>query len=566
MSTRNILFSLVIVPISLIIYNSYFSIVTVQVETNHAVYHGVKSESGIGTIFYGIPYAHPPVGERRFRAPVPIDEEEELQKNGGKKKTVKATRKPDFCIQGPAYSRTQGGAGSEDCLHLNIYTPTSALASASPDGYPSKLPVLVYIHGGGFIYGNPLSWPFEHWIEQFPDVVIVSIYYRLSVFGFLSTPEGNGLDHNAGFLDQVEALKWVKKNVESFGGDPNQITIDGQSAGGASVLLHLLAYEGKQQLFHQAIAHSIYRPEFRRAAETKEHFDFVAAEAGCGGSDIDSEDRVECLRSKDVATIMRAAEATQYTDKTWRFLPVVDGHIFKDTPTQLAVHNKISHVPVLVGATTDESFTSTENLGEELRHWYPNLRDEDVEKVAKVYKGGPFRDELDRVSAAIGEPLLRCGRETLVSVETKAGQPSYSYRFDEPNPTTRREGDEGRVHHSAENWWMHQGSNTGNNGTFALTPFTTASQKSFAKELIAYWLSFVRSGDPNTYALPDSPKWPVWDNAKYLGRRMVLKQGETVELAEGVERYVSGSKVEIVKGAEVTRCKEMNKLASRLHF
>ncbi|CAG8632426.1 10994_t:CDS:2, partial [Acaulospora colombiana] len=534
-----------------------------QVETNHAVYHGVKSESGVGTVFYGIPYAHPPVGERRFRAPVPIDGEEELQKNGGKKKTVKALKKPDFCIQGPAYS---SGAGSEDCLHLNIYTPTSALASASTDGYPSKLPVLVYIHGGGFIYGNPLSWPFEHWVEQFPDVVIVSIYYRLAVFGFLSTPDGHGLDFNAGFLDQVEALKWVKKNIESFGGDPNQITIDGQSAGGASVLLHLLAYEGKQQLFHQAIAHSIYRPGFRRPAETKELFDFVAAEAGCGGSDSDSVDRVECLRSKDVATIMRAAEATQYTDKTWRFLPVVDGHIFKDTPTQLTVRDKISHVPVLVGATTDESFTSTEDLGEwlgnimlrtvlmvligeELRHWYPNLRDEDVEKIAKVYKGGPFRNELER-------------RETLLSVETKAGQPSYSYRFDEPNPTTRREGDEGKVHHSAENWWMHQGSNTG----FALTPFTTASQKSFAKELIAYWLSFVRSGDPNTYALPDSPKWPMWDNAKYLGRRMVLKQGETVELAEGVERYVSGSKVEIVNAAEVTRCKELSKLASRLHF
>jgi carboxylesterase type B len=105
-----------------------------------------------------------------------------------------------------------------------------------------------------------------------------------------------------------------------------------------------------------------------------------------------------------------------------------------------------------------------------------------------------------------------------------------------------------------------------NNGTYALTPFTTASQKSFAKELIAYWLSFVRSGDPNTYALPGSPKWPTWDNAKYLGRRMVLKQGGTVELDEGGVRYVSGSKVEIVDGAEVTRCKEVNKLASRFHF
>lgn len=102
----------------------------------------------------------------------------------------------------------QGGAGSEDCLHLNVYTPTGALESNET----SKLPVLVYIHGGGFVYGNPLSWPFEHWIEQFPDIVIVSVYYRLSIFGFLTSPGGHAaFDYNAGFLDQLEALKWVKK-------------------------------------------------------------------------------------------------------------------------------------------------------------------------------------------------------------------------------------------------------------------------------------------------------------------------------------------------------------------
>lgn len=102
------------------------------------------------------------------------------------------------------------GAGSEDCLHLNIYTPKSVLAS----GRAGKLPVLVYTHDGGFVYGNPLSWPFEHWVEQFPNTVIVSIYYRLSIFGFLSAPsklKNGGLDVNVGFQDQLLALKWVKQ-------------------------------------------------------------------------------------------------------------------------------------------------------------------------------------------------------------------------------------------------------------------------------------------------------------------------------------------------------------------
>ena len=105
----------------------------------------------------------------------------------------------------------EGGAGSEDCLHLNIYTPKSATT-----GQGEKLPVLVYIHGGGFVFGNPLSWPFEHWVEQFPNTIIVSIYYRLSIFGFLSAPSGagsTGFDTNVGFLDQLEALKWVKKVI-----------------------------------------------------------------------------------------------------------------------------------------------------------------------------------------------------------------------------------------------------------------------------------------------------------------------------------------------------------------
>ena len=113
----------------------------------------------------------------------------------------------------------------------------------------------------GYIYGNPRNWPFDHWINQSPNVVIVSVYYRLSSFGFLTTPAfvdtANG-DFNAGFLDQIQALKWVKENIRSFGGNPRKVTINGESAGGSSVELHLVANEG-ERLFSQAIAQSVYR-------------------------------------------------------------------------------------------------------------------------------------------------------------------------------------------------------------------------------------------------------------------------------------------------------------------
>ena len=125
------------------------------------------------------------------------------------------------------------------------------------------MPVLVYIHGGGYIYGNPANWPFNHWIHQSPNVVIASVYYRLDSIGFLTTPEmaTQGLgDLNSGFYDQVQALKWVQQHISAFGGDPSKVTINGQSAGGASVELHLVAHESKGKgLFSGAIAQSVYR-------------------------------------------------------------------------------------------------------------------------------------------------------------------------------------------------------------------------------------------------------------------------------------------------------------------
>lgn len=113
----------------------------------------------------------------------------------------------------------------------------------------------------GYIYGNPANWPFDHWINQSPNIVVVSVYYRLSSFGFLAAPAmrdpANG-DLNAGLLDQVQALKWVQGHIASFGGDPKKVTINGQSAGASSVELHLVA-RASEGLFSQAIAQSVLR-------------------------------------------------------------------------------------------------------------------------------------------------------------------------------------------------------------------------------------------------------------------------------------------------------------------
>ena len=130
----------------------------------------------------------------------------------------------------------------------------------------------------GFVYGNPRNWPFDHWINQSPNVVIVSVYYRLDSFGFLTHPDfvhDKSLgDLNAGFLDQKEALRWVQRHISAFGGDPRRVTINGESAGGASVELHLVA-RGEDGLFQSAIAQSVYRtpvptPGEQRVSDRKE--------------------------------------------------------------------------------------------------------------------------------------------------------------------------------------------------------------------------------------------------------------------------------------------------------
>lgn len=123
----------------------------------------------------------------------------------------------------------------------------------------------------GYRYGNPAAFPFDLWVQQSPNVVVVSVYYRLDSFGFLSVPElkdsANG-DLNAGFLDQTQALRWVQSYIHAFGGDPDHVTINGQSAGGSSVLLHLVAPQ-EEKLFSAAIAQSIYRTPVPTPEQTK---------------------------------------------------------------------------------------------------------------------------------------------------------------------------------------------------------------------------------------------------------------------------------------------------------
>ena len=172
--------------------------------------------------------------------------------------------------------------------------------------------MLFYIHGGGYVFGNPATLPYDHWVHQSQEVVIVSIYYRLAAFGFLVHPEfasGTIADNNVGFLDQVQALKWVKSYIYYFGGNPDRITIDGQSAGGSSVLLHLVSTG--QKVFKQAISQSLYRTPLPTLDQQKGLFDDFVARAGCATSNTAT--TVACLRQASISTLAIAQDAAQGT-------------------------------------------------------------------------------------------------------------------------------------------------------------------------------------------------------------------------------------------------------------
>ncbi|KAI0826129.1 alpha/beta-hydrolase [Irpex lacteus] len=497
------------------------------VDLGYAKYRGNVSLPN-AVAFLGLPFAEPPVGERRWRAPLPLDTARITRQSRGA--VVDATSYPDFCVQGTTGSGDAGGAGSEDCLKLNIYAPLTAKRG-------DKLPVLFYIHGGGYVYGNPANWPFYHWINQVPDVIVVSIYYRLDSLGFLAHPafvtNPELGDLNVGFLDQVEALKWVQKHISAFGGDLSQITINGQSAGGSSVELHLVSPRS-EGLFARAIAQSVYRAPLPTPEQQEPLFNFYAQKAGCGSGPISAQ--MACLRKASLSALAPAQDAP-FSGPYNGYHPAFDLKTIPVRPTISILSGNMHRVPLIVGATSNETLSGGTNLTAALKATFPGLTTTDLTQFAQHYPLSDFDSVEQQVRVGTGESQLRCATEILGGSFAQHAK-SYVYRYNTANPT----GGNTVVEHASENWMMFLGTNTGFNGSTTFSPMTP-SEDAFASELIAYWLSFVRSGDPNEFKLARAPTWPTYSPS--TARRIVLTEGT---------EDVSGSTVESIPEKEKSRC------------
>ncbi|XP_059119052.1 acylcarnitine hydrolase-like [Peromyscus eremicus] len=288
-------------------------------------------------IFLGIPFAKPPVGHLRFAPPEPPEPWSGVRDG---------TSHPAICLQNITIMNSATEilfkstppllSMSEDCLYLNIYSP----AHASED---SNLPVMVWIHGGGLTVGMASVYDGSK-LAAIEDILVVTIQYRLGVLGYFSTRDEHARG-NRGFLDQVAALHWVQQNIAHFGGNPDQVTIFGESAGGTSVS-SLVVSPMSKGLFHGAIMKSGVARMPGLVSQSEEVYIMVANLSGC--NQMDSESLVGCLRGKSEEEILDIT-------KVFTIIPaVVDGVFFPRHPEELLVSADFQPVPSIIGVNNDE--------------------------------------------------------------------------------------------------------------------------------------------------------------------------------------------------------------------
>ncbi|KAJ7616846.1 alpha beta-hydrolase [Mycena polygramma] len=381
------------------------------IDLGYAQYQGAVSSANIGQ-FLGIRYAAAPLGDLRFRAPQPPANITGVQQ---------ATVQPNQCFQAsnglsptnPLETRAAADViSTEDCLFLNVFYPSDAAGTPV-----ENLPVLVWIHGGGYLAGQASPYNGEDLIDQSNrGLVVVTIQYRLGVFGFLpgAQVKGNGA-LNAGLLDQDAALRWVNTNIAKFGGDPSRVTIWGESAGAGSVLQQVVANNGQTtpQLFRGVITSSTFLPsQYNYDDRIPELlFSEVVSQTNCAAA----ADVMACLRSADANALQTAN--TQINNGgffgTFLFVPVVDGTFITQRPTLSLQQGKVNGEALLAVTNTfegtdfvDQNTGATADARQYALNLFPDFGSAQADQVGSLYAG--VGDPLFQENAVQGESIFIC--------------------------------------------------------------------------------------------------------------------------------------------------------------
>jgi para-nitrobenzyl esterase len=452
----------------------------------------VNSDSSI-RIFRGVPFAAPPVGNLRWQPPQPV-------------RPWTGVRKADqfgpHCVQGQVFSDIvfRDKEMSEDCLNLTVWAPSKPTAA--------RLPVYVWFYGGGFAAGCEDEPRYDGESFAKKGIVVVNVNYRLGIFGFFSHPEltaesAHKASGNYGLLDQMAALQWVHRNIAAFGGDPNKVTIGGESAGSLSVSAQM-ASPLSRDLFQQAVGESgaffgmVGGRKMASLAESEKQGAAFATAIGAAS--------LADLRAKSAADLLKDASKNGDGMAFW---PNVDGYFLPTDVQSIFAQGKQSRIPLLAGWNADEvrmmvmmpkEKPNAKTFPERLRQQFKDNAD----AALKVYPASNDDEALRSAGDLASDSFIVFGTWKWLEMQTKTGKPVYRFEFDRtvPIPDAMKSTAPGLKSlgsaHAAELEYV-----------FNMLPSKKADwqpeDQTVAETMNAYWANFIKTGDPNGAGLN---KWP----------------------------------------------------------
>ncbi len=469
---------------------------SLTVKTEQGRIHGKLVRNGSSRAFLGVPFAAPPVGSLRWKAPMPP-----TQWKGVRDATQYAARCPQWPIWADYIFQDQGP--SEDCLYLDVYTPAAA-SSAHP------LPVMVWIHGGGYAAGGSSEPRYSNSPLVDRGVVLVNINYRMGVFGFLASEdlrrEGGGAAGNYGLMDMIAALQWVHANIARFGGDPANVTIFGESAGSFAVST-LMAAPAAQGLFQKAVGES------GAAFGTVLGTDSLAERAPRDQAWIDSLG-VKSLDEARALSMDRLLDAARKRGVVG-FTPVVDGKLLTEPIAATYAAGRQAHVPLLAGWNRDER-AGTLSKGMTVEKWKAFAAEHFGSRAAEFLAAYPGATDAEAVRSADNyttDMFIAFGTWQWIEAQTKTGNaPVYRYHFELPATPSEMHPEGRYAWHSDDLEYVF--------GTLDVRHGATwrPEDRELSQEMMDYWTNFARTGDPNGAGLPPWPRYDKTGEVEHLDR------------------------------------------------